>query len=137
MAIKIIEDKGSYAGESFNWDKITHSLEPETEVLPEDDRRYFESKVKLLIGKEIRLSNIPKGEHMYACILRSDWCLNLMSYPMVVTPEYIRREIAKLLNRLGLRISEEGLGWKYGPMGFQHASQKVVQEVVGTTEKGK
>lgn len=126
MAIRISEDKTTDQ-QGFNWNKISASLEPEVERLPKDDRRYFKSKVKLLIGKEIRLSNIPK-EHMYVYIKRVDWILLLMRYPMYVTPEFIRGEITKLLSRLGLQISKEGLGWKYGPMGFQHSSIK--QEII-------
>lgn len=47
---------------------------------------------------------------------------------MVINPEYIRSELGKLLNRYGIRISENGLGWKYGPMGFQE--QKLKQEII-------
>lgn len=130
MSIRISEDKTSDQT-IFNWEKISHSLEPEINMLPKDDLRYFKSKVKLLIGKEIRLSNIPK-DHMYGYIKRVDWILLLMRYPMYVTPEYIRSELTKFLSRLGLQISENGLGWKYGPMGFQHSSVK--QEVVQTPE---
>jgi hypothetical protein len=126
MAIRISEDKTSDQ-QGFNWNKISASLEPEIHMLPEEDRRYFKSKVKLLIGKEIRLSNIPK-EHMYVYIKRVDWILLLLRYPMYVTPEFIRGEITKFLSRLGLQISEKGLGWKYGPMGFQHSSIK--QEII-------
>ena len=130
MGIKISEDKSSDQT-VFNWEKISHSLEPEINMLPEEDRRYFKSKVKLLIGKEIRLSNIPAA-HMYVYIKRVDWILMLMRYPMYVTAEYIRSELTKFLSRLGLQISESGLGWKYGPMGFQHSSIK--QEVIQTPE---
>ena len=123
-----MSDEGSYERASFSWDKIVHSLEPETKILPEDDRRYFESKIRLLIGKEIRLSNIlPKHEYSY--ILRGDLIFDDMRYPMLFPDEFIRSEIAKLVYRLGLPISRDGLGWKFGPMGFQQ--QHVKQEVVG------
>jgi len=130
MGIRISEDKSSEQT-VFNWEKISHSLEPEIKELPEEDKRYFKSKIKLLIGKEIRLSNIPPN-HMYAYIKRVDWILMLMRYPMYVTPEYIRSEVTKFLSRLGLQISESGLGWKYGPMGFQHSSVK--QELIQTPD---
>lgn len=127
MAFRISEDK-AYDSATFSWDKITHSLEPEIEILPEDDRRYFSSKIKLLIGKEIRLSNIPK-EFMLVYIRWADWIIRLNRYPMVISPEFIRSEIARLLNRYGIRISQDGLGWKFGPMGFQqsHIKQEIIQ----------
>lgn len=123
-----MSDEGSYERASFSWDKIVHSLEPETSILPEDDRRYFESKVKLLIGKEIRLSNIL-ARHEYIYFRRGDLIFKSMRYPMLFPDEFIRSEIAKLLFRLGIPISRDGLGWKFGPMGFQQ--QQVKQEVVG------
>lgn len=129
-----MSDEGSYERASFQWDKIAHSLEPETEVLPKKDRRYFESKVKFLIGKEIRLSNIP-SKFIYINIQRSDWIVDIMRYPMLFPDEYIRSELVKFLNRLGLRISENGLGWKFGPMGFQQ--QTVKQEVIGLPQENK
>ena len=46
-----------------------------------------------------------------------------------VDAEFIRTQFAKLLYRLGIRISEDALGWRYGPMGFQQS--KVIQEVHG------
>lgn len=128
MAIRIEEDHGSYRADSSQWDKITHSLEPEIEPLTDEkDRAYFTSKIKFLIGKEIRLSNIPPA-FLYGYLLRNDWIVTLLKYPMMVTPEYVRSEIEKMLFRLGIRISEHGLGWKYGPMGFQQS--KITQEVL-------
>ena len=96
--------------------------------MPEGDKEYFESKIKFLIGKDIRLSNIPT-QHMYIYFLRSDWIYNVLRYPMLFPDEYARSEISKFLTRLGLRISENGLGWKFGPMGFQE--QTIKQEVIG------
>lgn len=125
----ILEDTGrSYENANFHWDKITHSLNPETEDLPKGDREYFESKVKLLIGKEIRLSNIAE-KHLYIYIRRGDLIFKSMRYPMLFPEEFIRAEIGKLLYRLGIPISKEGLGWKFGPMGFQQ--QHIKQEVIG------
>lgn len=128
MAIRVEEDRGSYASSSFQWDKITHSLEPEIAPLTDPkDRAYFSSKIKFLIGKEIRLSNIP-SKFLYGYLLRNDWIVTLLKYPMVLPQEYIRSEIEKMLFRLGIRISEDGLGWKFGPMGFQQS--KVTQEII-------
>jgi hypothetical protein len=126
--ITMSDDKGAYEQGLLKWREITHSLEPETKTLPLKDRRYYESKIKLLIGKEIRLSNLPP-RHIYTYIKRLDLIVKTMRYPMLVDEEFIRSEITKLLFRLGIRLSEEGLGWKYGPMGFQQ--QKITQEVIG------
>lgn len=123
-----MSDEGSYERASYSWDKIVHSLEPETKVLPKKDRRYFESKVKLLIGKEIRLANISP-RHEYVTIRRGDVIFKSMRYPMLFPDEFIRAEIAKMLFRLGITISRDGLGWKFGPMGFQQ--QSIRQEVIG------
>ncbi len=134
MGRVIYEDqRDSYERASFQWDKISHSLEPELAKLPEKDRKYFESKVKLLIGKEIRLSNIP-AKHIYMYIRRGDVIIKTMRYPMLFDEEFIRSEIAKLLYRLGIRISEDGLGWKFGPMGFQESTVK--QQVTAIPVKG-
>lgn len=128
MAIRIEEDRESYASAGFQWDKITHSLEPEIQPLTDPkDRAYYTSKIKFLIGKEIRLSNIP-SQFLYGYLLRNDWIISLTKYPYVLTQEYVRSEIEKMLFRLGIRISEDGLGWKYGPMGFQQS--KVTQELI-------
>lgn len=130
MALRIEEDReSSWGGYSNTWDKITHSLEPEIQPLTDPkDRAYFNSKIKFLIGKEIRLSNIPSKFLYSGYIQRNDWIINLTKYPMVLTQEYVRSEIEKILFRLGIRISEDGLGWKYGPMGFQQS--KVTQELL-------
>ena len=71
---------------------------------------------------------------MYIYFLRSDWISNVLRYPMLFPDEYARSEISKLLTRLGLRISENGLGWKFGPMGFQE--QTIKQEVIGIPMPG-
>ena len=122
------DDRGSYEKAGFQWDKITHSLQPETESLPKRDREYFESNISFLIGKDIRLSNLPK-EWLYIYIQRADYIFTLTWYPMVVPHEFINKEIGKYENRLGLPISLDGLGWKFGPMGFQQ--QHIRQEVIG------
>lgn len=127
------DESSSLDRRSYDWDKITHSLEPETSTLPEADRRYFESKLKLLIGKEIRLSNIPSN-FMDIYHERSDWIFQITRYPMLLPDEFIRSEIGKMLFRLGIRISEDGLGWKFGPMGFQQSSMR--QEIIGIPREG-
>lgn len=128
MARVILDDSSKLENIRFDWEKIAHSLEPELAKLPKKDRRYFQSMVKLIIGKEIRLSNIPP-KHIYTYFKRGDLVLDTMRYPQYVDAEFIRTQFAKLLYRLGIRISEDALGWRYGPMGFQQS--KVIQEVHG------
>jgi hypothetical protein len=126
--VKQIDDEKTKS----TWNQIVLSFEPLTETLKnEDDKRYFESMIKLLIGKDIRLSNIPP-KHIYIYIRRADLIFKLNRYPMLLPPEFIRSEIAKLLYRLGIRISEDGLGWKYNPMTYskQHVKQELVQPQV-------
>lgn len=65
---------------------------------------------------------------MYLYFKWADLIYTLTWYPMLYPPEFIRRELGRLLTRLGLRISEEGLGWKFGPMGFQ--TQHLKQEII-------
>jgi len=125
------DGRGSYESSTYDWNKISHSLKPEIDTLPERDRAYYK-KVIFLIGKEIRLSNIPT-KFMYIYIRWADWIFKILRYPMLFPDEFIRAEIGRYLNRLGLRISENGLGWKFGPMGFQQ--QTVKQEVI-TVDKG-
>jgi len=129
MAIRISEDK-EYDRAAFSWDKISHSLEPEINTLSDDaDIRYFTSKIKFLIGKDIRLSNIQNNSQLYYFLFFAEFIVMLTRYPMLIDDEFIRSQIALFLNSHGELISFEGLGWKYGPMGFQEHS--VRQELLG------
>jgi len=132
VRLTMSDDRESYEKASFNWDKITHSLEPETESLPQRDKEYFESSISFLIGKDIRLSNLPE-KWLYVYMQRSDFIFTLTWYPMLVPHEYINKQIGMFENRLGLPISLDGLGWKFGPMGFQQ--QHIRQEVIGIPTK--
>jgi len=128
MAIRVSEDKGSFESATLAWDKITHSLELETKTLPEDDKRFFESAIKFLVGKDTKLSNI-KPEYMYYFMMEKKRILTLFAYPMVITPEYRRRKLVDFLGDLSLLLSENALAWRYGPMGFQesHMRQTLTQ----------
>jgi len=129
MSIRISEEK-DYDRAGFNWDKITHSLEPEIETLTdESDIRFFTSKIKFLIGKDIRLSNVQNNAQLYYFLFFAEFIIMLTRYPMLIDDEYIRSQIALFLNAHGELISYEGLGWKFGPMGFQQTS--VRQEIIG------
>jgi len=131
MTIEVTEKRGSYEGAAFDWDRITHSLQIESDVLPKGDRRFFNSLIRLIIGKEIKLSNLDPNQ-MYTYILRGDAIFVSNQYS-VIPREFVRREVARLIYRLGIKISENGLGWKFGPMGFQtqHVKQELIQPSSG------
>jgi hypothetical protein len=114
------------------WKQIVYALEPLTDTLPTPYREYFKSPVKLLIGKDISLANIP-AKHMYSYIQQAEYILTLIYYANVIDINFILREVSKYLNRLGLSMSENGLFMKYGPMGFQQVTQKLVS--VGVPER--
>lgn len=133
MAFKIIEEKG-YENTTFAWDKISHSLEPETENLEDpSDRRYFKSKIKFLMGKDIKLSNILSMPQLYFFMFFAEFIVMLTRYPMLYDEEYIRSQITLFLNAHGELISMDGLGWKFGPMGFQQ--QQIKQEIIQPERK--
>lgn len=135
MALKVIEEKGE--GATFDWEKVAATFELETKDLPKDDRRYFESIVKFLLGSKIRLSNL-KEHHLYYFMEHAEWILTIMLYPMLFYKEYYRKETALYMNELGLPLSIEALGYKYGPMSyqFQHVKQEVVTPE-GVVKRGK
>ena len=114
------------------WEKIVYALEPLTKTLPSPYKEYFESPVKLLIGKDISLANIhPK--HMYSYIQQAEYILTLIYYADIIDVTFILREVSKYLNRLGLSMSEEGIFMKYGPMGYQAVTQRLVS--IGPQER--
>ena len=116
-----VTDEGVKRG----WEKIVYALEPLTDTLPEPYRTYFESPVKLLIGKDISLANIPK-RHMYSYIQQAEYILTLIYYSNIVDLGFILRNVSQYLNRLGLSMSEDGLFMKYGPMGYQQVTQRLI-----------
>ena len=131
MAIRISEDK-QLEQQSLQWDKITHSLSPETDDLEnEEDRRFFESKIQFLLYKETRLANV-KTNHMYYFMEAKNYLFLLEMFPMYTTNGYRLSAFGMHLGDLALTLAENALAWKYGPMGFQHSSVK--QEVIQTPE---
>ena len=114
------------------WRQIVYALEPLTDTLPSPYRDYFKSPVKLLIGKDISLANIPR-HHMYTYIQQAEYILTLIYYADIIDINFILREVSKYLNRLGLSMSEDGLFMKYGPMGYQQVTQRLVS--VGMPER--
>ena len=126
MGRTIIQDEGSYEGESFRWELTKHFYTPDTSKLPDREKEYFESAISLLTGKEIRTSNIRK-EWLYYYFIFKDYILTLTWYPMLVPPEYINKEIASFLNELGLPMSIDAIGTLEGPL--SHTRQSVKQTV--------
>lgn len=110
-------------------EKIMMSLIPETKDLPPEDRQFFESKVRYLIGKEIKLSNIPPDK-LANYNRHIKWVIKIMRYPQLFSKDYIRYQIVELLAKLGLPLSVDGLAWKYGFMGFQHKKEHITQELI-------
>jgi len=108
------------------WKQIVYALEPLTDTLPEPYRTYFRSPVKLLIGKDISLANIPP-RHMYSYVSQAEYILTLIYYSDIIDINFILRNVSQYLNRLGLSMSTDGLFMKYGPMGYQHVTQRLVQ----------
>jgi len=134
MAERVIVSGEPVSSDSIRqgWKQIVYALEPLTDTLPEPYRSYFKSPVKLLIGKDISLANIPKS-HMYSYIQQAEYILTLIYYADIIAIRFILREMSKYLNRLGLSMSEDGLFMKYGPMGYQQVTQRLVS--VGMPER--
>lgn len=126
MAKTIVEGQ-PVTGEGLraSWEKIVYALEPLTDTLPEPYRTYFRSPVKLLIGKDISLANIPP-RYMYSYIQEAEKIYTYIYYADILNMDFILREVSKFLTRLGLSMSESGLFMKYGPMGYQTVTQRLV-----------
>ena len=127
MTRQMVVSGEPYSSEDIrgSWKQIVYALEPLTDTLPEPYKSYFKSPVKLLIGKDISLANIPQ-RHMYSYIQQAEYILTLIYYADIIDINFILREVSKYLNRLGLSMSEDGLFMKYGPMGYQQVTQRLV-----------
>lgn len=130
MPEKVVVSGEPYTSESIrgSWKQIVYALEPLTDALPEPYKSYFKSPVKLLIGKDISLANIP-ARHEYSYVQQAEYILTLIYYADVVDIKFILREVSKYLNRLGLSMSRDGIFMKYGPMGFHQATQHQIQSI--------
>lgn len=126
MGIRISEDT-SYKEQNISMDKILLCLDPELNIFSKEDRRYYQDNY-WLINKEPSLSNIPPS-HMYAYRLRARYILDLGSYPMVISKEYRRKQMVDLVHGYKLPLSENGLGYLFGPLSHstQHVSQELIQ----------
>lgn len=126
MGLRVMEDH-SRDQVTFDWEKISAIYEPDTKDLPEADRQYYESRLRHLMGRLIRLSNI-KPQHLLFYVENADWIFLIHLYPMLFYEEYYRKEIGVYLNLLGLPLSVDALGFKWGPM--SHERQELKQEVI-------
>jgi len=136
MAQRVLVEGEPISSEGIRgrWKEIVFALEPLTEELPEPYKTYFKSPVKLLIGKDISLANIHP-QHMYSFIEDAEYILELIYYADIYDLNFILREVSKYLNRLGLSMSEDGLFMKYGPMGYQHITQRLYSTQGGMLER--
>lgn len=121
-----------------NWQQIMVALQPIVDNLPrKDDRDYFKGVMNLLIGKEPRISNIPRI-YMFLYIRKARRITRLYYYRDIISMEYIRREMINYLSELALSIGEDGLFIKYGIGGYSqsYVQQKLIQEKPEEKKKG-
>ena len=126
MAVRIEEE--NFKDQSLRWDMVTHTFDPELEILGED-KDYFESLVYLLINKESALAYLPP-ELIYPFKLRAKMILNMKDYPMIIPQSYVRKETAKYLNALKLSLSENGIAFLCGPL--SQSTQHIKQEIISS-----
>ena len=133
MANIRIEEE-SFKDQSLQWDRVTHTFDPELDILGKD-KDYFESIVYLLINKESALAYLPP-ELIYPFKLRARMILNMKDYPMVVPGNHVKKETAKYLNALKLSLSENGIAFLCGPL--SQSTQHIKQEIISNhpTMKG-
>jgi len=130
MAFTISETKDINAMKS-QWAETILALQPIVDAIDnEQDKEYFKGIVSLLIGKDIRLANIPP-RLMYIYIQKARRLYTLIYYSNLISLDYIRREVGDFLTTLGLSVSEDALFIKHGIGGFQQQRQYIKQEVVG------
>jgi hypothetical protein len=121
-----------------NWQQMKTIFEPVTANLPrKEDKDYFQGFLSFNIGKEPRLSNIPR--HLMFIYQKKEHLISLFYfYRRILDMDWIRRNELDFLADLGLFVSEEGLLIKYGIGGFQrqYVEQKVEQTTVQPKKKG-
>jgi hypothetical protein len=137
MAIELRETSSTENLKS-NWQQIKMMLEPVVDNLPKkEDRDYFKGILGFLIGKEPRISNIPKNL-MFLYIRKARYINKLFFYRHIISMDYIKRMMVDYLNELAVSLGEEGLFVKYGLAGYQKqfVEQKVIQEKPEEKKKG-
>jgi hypothetical protein len=120
------------------WQQMKTIFEPVTANLPrKEDKDYFQGFLSFNIGKEPRLSNIPKNL-MYIYQKKQRLIEEYYRYRKILSMDWIRGKEITFLGDLALFVSEEGLLIKYGIGGYQkqYVEQKMTQENVQPKKKG-
>jgi hypothetical protein len=121
-----------------NWQQIMIALQPIVDNLPkQEDRDYFKGILSFLIGKEPRISNIPRNL-MFIYIRKARLISKFYYYRNIISMEYIRRLLIDYLSEIALSLGEDGLFIKYGIGGYQRqfVEQKVIQEKEEEKKRG-
>jgi len=131
MAIELREIQPD--GMKSNWQQIMIALQPIVDNLPrEEDRDYFKGILSFLIGKEPRISNIPKNL-MFIYIRKARQISKFYYYRNIISMDYIKRLLIDYLSELALSLGESGLFIKYGIGG--HSQQFVEQRVTQSNQQ--
>jgi hypothetical protein len=137
MTIELREVQPS-EGMRSSWEKIMIALQPIVDNLPrKEDRDYFKGILSFLIGKEPRISNIPK-HLMFIYIRKARLISKFYYYRNIISMDYIKRLLIDFLSELALSLGEDGLFIKYGFGGFQQSfvQQKIEQTQPEVKKKG-
>ena len=113
-----------------NWQQIMIALQPIVDNIPkEEDRDYFKGILGFLIGKEPRISNIPKNL-MFIYIRKARLISKFYYYRNIISMDYIKRLLIDYLSELALSLGEDGLFIKYGIGGYQQqfVQQRIIQD---------
>jgi hypothetical protein len=114
-----------------SWAQTILALQPLIDAIENpEDQAYFKGIASLLVGKDIRLANIPP-RLMYIFIIKARRLYTLIYYSNIISLDYIRREVGDFITCLGLSVSEDALFIKYGIGGFQQQRQLIKQEYAG------
>jgi len=121
-----------------NWQQIMIALQPIVDNLPKkEDRDYFKGILSFLIGKEPRISNIPKNL-MFIYIRKARLITKFYYYRNIISMDYIKRLLIDYLSELALSLGEDGLFIKYGIGGYQKqfVEQHITQKQEEAPKKG-
>lgn len=120
-----------------SWQQMKTIFEPVTANLPrKEDKDYFQGFLSFNIGKEPRLSNIPKNL-MYIYQKKGQLISKYHFYRKILNMDWIRKNEINFLGDLALFVSEEGLLIKYGIGGFQRQYSETKIEQTQQTPKKK
>jgi hypothetical protein len=120
-----------------NWQQIMIALQPIVDNIPkEEDRDYFKGILGFLIGKEPRISNIPKNL-MFIYIRKARLISKFYFYRNIISMDYIKRLLIDYLSELALSLGEDGLFIKYGIGGYQQqfVQQRIIQDQAQAPQK--